>query len=1107
MLNGQKINELLENAIWLNNQSIESGDEDDGHLFSYEKVCWQTETNELQEEVNHLKQHLADLKNFKEKFKQRCQERERNRESYIPLSLNPLSPANRLYWEVAHEVFKPLNLQQMLAIILPSITTVYTAELAVSHPKSKQPCVKLVKNTTQLLASETEVTIDTFLQYAVHGNSLFAVASLAQFSLPLHQELYTLLQMQPELSKQLYAHNHALSALEADIQLLLQKGQTPKQALERLKVQLSTAGSAQNKNSDYAAPHAYTVLGEFLAFLENLPQNIQQELSSLQSDGLALAGIIADIPLCVETAADRISRFLQVYASHPLLNTAALLNHEMLAGLSKKYFPSEGLHCQKAIQLYALPVNRVLALIEYQAVAWNLLLPMMPAQTYALFFHDARLLPDLSLIMPLIRNAGFFAPAQRAVLCELYFSKAKIDLLKQQASENFDFYKDEIVNYFSIALGFYTAEPMWMDRLVEALGEAQTSMLLLVERSILFHTIPLPAAFKFLVNLLSVEEKQQLYGLTYPVSEDAKVLLNQIIEKSPGDLFVDFLNFCDSQKQWQIIFDKFEPNHSIFEEVCWRVPANAAKILFEFCKKANQPLQTLFFTPFGQSSNQTLLHWFAMAGSNDVCLVLFELLKAQPIDQEAVLSLKDSCGLTPLHYALHNQDNQVFKLFIDFFSVEQKRNLVINSKQEAGSFLHWAMARVPVASLDCLFDILRLCGDLPAMVTDTKDKDGRTLLHAAAMNTTPKVLCQVLALFKTTETVLNLITQLKDNQGQTLLHVAKGDILKLLLDFLKTQMPSASRFNFILGLQDKQGVTPLLLAAESLSSRLYLPADEPDLKRLLDFAGDKKHQWQLISAPHPTTKMTLLHHACTVIGTYGCCLLLNVLENIDDKYNALVGLKDQLGLAPVDYAALWSPEIFFWIVKTLEDKKNELRAAFSAHSIPELKELEVSLFDTIWSNEVLRKTNISNDIAPYQVSAPSNAILGLTYWSYNEVAPRQLKVRLNIKNHYRQAPSLGKSYLDQALIIMPDSPLMRCLQIPQQSINQPLQQQPLALQDFLVSASEASAEANLGAGKHSIFAPDTDKPTAKKRKLDAAGFDDSEDDSELGPPLKKPRAS
>ena len=76
---------------------------------------------ELQQELTELRRMLDSPETFVEEFKKRCLWRAQDTENTIPYSEMPESPTNRIYWQIAELLFAPLTMQEMLAIILPTV--------------------------------------------------------------------------------------------------------------------------------------------------------------------------------------------------------------------------------------------------------------------------------------------------------------------------------------------------------------------------------------------------------------------------------------------------------------------------------------------------------------------------------------------------------------------------------------------------------------------------------------------------------------------------------------------------------------------------------------------------------------------------------------------------------------------------------------------------------------------------------------------------------------------------------------------------------------------------------------------------------------------------
>lgn len=75
--------------------------------------------DELKAEITFLKSLFKKPERFELKFKERLRYRNKDTKDSLPVSRFPSSVTNRLYWDVAMEVFKPTTLGEMLRLFYP----------------------------------------------------------------------------------------------------------------------------------------------------------------------------------------------------------------------------------------------------------------------------------------------------------------------------------------------------------------------------------------------------------------------------------------------------------------------------------------------------------------------------------------------------------------------------------------------------------------------------------------------------------------------------------------------------------------------------------------------------------------------------------------------------------------------------------------------------------------------------------------------------------------------------------------------------------------------------------------------------------------------------
>ena len=299
------------------------------------------------------------LATFEDEFKAFCQQRAiQNQHTALSFSALPTGDTNRLYWEIAKILFNPKTNQEMLEILLPNIQNVVTIEFLCGTGLNKRELQQAMREAKPTLEKKPiskvnlGVLSDNFSHLVMAGNTLIDITDIADLPLPMQTHIYTALkQTYPDLTEKLYSHNHVLSALEHDIQLLETQGLTPREAFERLIKDLTLGGSRLTGN-EFAGIGAQVAYETFFDYWKTLPNAMQDSLNALSSYPKTLGQILNDLKTghCVETAARDLTGILSQHKDTPLLHQLPHLKKEDIQAIEKRYqallkagIPSEGL--------------------------------------------------------------------------------------------------------------------------------------------------------------------------------------------------------------------------------------------------------------------------------------------------------------------------------------------------------------------------------------------------------------------------------------------------------------------------------------------------------------------------------------------------------------------------------------------------------------------------------------------------------------------------------------------------------------------------------------------------------------------------------------------
>ncbi len=360
--------------------------------------------NELDSELSILKPLLSenDPVAFQTRFKERCKTRTTlNTETCLSFTSLQDGECNQLYWKIAKIAYNPHYLREMLAILLPGITTVISTELSL-HAQTKKIQIHLVSSPIETL-DETSLDCAVLKNYVVSDNLLFNVSEIAHYSFELHQIFYTaLVQNHPKLAQKLYQHNADFRNLHAQLSLLSEV-ETPRNAIQRLVVSLKLSGESVTGKKE-ATPLAMHACSQFLTYLDAVPVPFKNDLLALdlpQNKNKTLATVLKDLELgnCVETAAQNLLMLVgndlnkTLLDTHPTVSAVTIQSFKQFYKKNKKQGLSlQGHDACMRIPTYLLEKSLKRIQLKTAENYLTMLLNFTPEQ-YPLIFQYATLTP------------------------------------------------------------------------------------------------------------------------------------------------------------------------------------------------------------------------------------------------------------------------------------------------------------------------------------------------------------------------------------------------------------------------------------------------------------------------------------------------------------------------------------------------------------------------------------------------------------------------------------------------------------------------------------------------------------------------------------------
>ena len=317
----------------------------------YYSLKLQVAENELDEEIQLMLAHLEDkTSDFHETFKILCAERAgRITESCLSLFALPTGLCNKLYWQIAAQLFKPETLGEMFSILLPDIKTFLVPELYLDISReaetwqfkaaAKHPAFRFKE--VEISGLRKPAQQEALKNFVAAGSCILDVSHLETLSFDLHESFEKALQKSyPELARKLYQHNKDLKTLAGNLRILSNQGEAPYAVIKHLAQELLLGGE-QVTNKVYASSAAEHAYKEFVRYFEALPAPFKEELSKLKtSDGLRSLNDILEHLLggnCVEQAAGWLASILDNQANQNLLYSRPNFSAEYIQAIKQQY--------------------------------------------------------------------------------------------------------------------------------------------------------------------------------------------------------------------------------------------------------------------------------------------------------------------------------------------------------------------------------------------------------------------------------------------------------------------------------------------------------------------------------------------------------------------------------------------------------------------------------------------------------------------------------------------------------------------------------------------------------------------------------------------------
>lgn len=300
-------------------------------------TLWQTvSTREFYNELNFLDQLLTyPLEQIPAIFKARCQARQTTPEQFISYADHPNTRTNRLYVQLALLIFNPLDLQSLLAILMPASTRYF-------HFDATQSTLKISEMTA---LAGVPITPHALENCVFFEDAVFPL-ELTPHAFQTHLTRYRALSAYPVLREKCYTHNDDYRTLATHLRQMNNEVDTPKDRL-RLLINELNAGKTSVTGMEYANISVTLTIDEFFQYYLALPTTIQKVLNKLPS-GIERPATLGELltimqdpkttfDTCIEIGAINLDRALTLNSKHDALNYRPEITQAALDTLDAHY--------------------------------------------------------------------------------------------------------------------------------------------------------------------------------------------------------------------------------------------------------------------------------------------------------------------------------------------------------------------------------------------------------------------------------------------------------------------------------------------------------------------------------------------------------------------------------------------------------------------------------------------------------------------------------------------------------------------------------------------------------------------------------------------------
>src|SRR3990167_1185064 len=731
---------------------------------------------ERRQEVQKLKELFSNetltLDQIKEKFKAFAQMRAKANQgtslSYFAMSTGH---CNELYWKIAQTLFETKNLGETLKLLLPKHELLEIDLLPQARMSPASWELTLAPHTT-LSSLNEEASEPKVLTRFVEGNDLlFNLEFVTTLGFEQYQTLQCELKVYPALQDQVFQHNAGFKKLFFNLNLVVQQGKTPRDAIRDLIRELARAGTKYTA-SGFAASSAGLAAVQCREYLDSLPQALRESVLDLQSSGggKSLGQVFNALAQaeCVETASKDLERILQNAASLAILTQHPSLTGKQVDEIRKQYGLKNPLSATGASPTTVLPLALAQVLLSKiqlnSAYDYIDFLLQFPPEEYDLLLKNVSIACIPVLPLGLAAGLNIFNASQ----IEAFFNA----IIR---NENKFGGKTKVIQFLFDCLIFSENREKVISRLNFIKEKFSGQALLdgikkkdLIGSTVLHHAAmfawrsPSPEALKQILELLP--EKDRLTSVIEK-NKDGSTVLHDAVSR-PRSL-KQILALLPEKDRLMSVIEKNKDGSTVLH--CATSEPESLKQILELLPEKDRLMSVIEKNKDGS----TVLH--CATSEPESLKQILELLPEK--DRLTSVMEKNKDGSTVLHDAASKPRS--LKQILSLLPEKDRLTSVIEKNKDGSTVLHCATSEPE--SLKQILELLPEKDRLTSVME--KNEDGSTVLHCVAYHS--ESLKQLLALFPDKAACWKAVME-KNEHGDTVLHCAASmpRSLKQILELL-----------------------------------------------------------------------------------------------------------------------------------------------------------------------------------------------------------------------------------------------------------------------------------------------------------------------------------